>query len=390
MTLDSLLPYLGLGDTQMHWIVKVFIVVFSTLALNFVVNRFLLRLDARLQRTRNPWDNMLVESAHTPLRMFIWLVGLSIAAEISDNKLDEHFAGIVLRIREIGIIVILTWFLLRCVKGVETILISGRASKIPVDYTTASAISKLLRAAVIITSALVILQNMGYSISGVLAFGGIGGIAVGFAAKDLLANFFGGLMVYLDRPFAVGDWIRSPDKNIEGTVEHIGWRQTRIRTFDKRPLYVPNATFSTISVENPSRMSHRRINETIGVRYDDFSKLPEIIAAIKTMISQHEEIDTDETFMVNFNQFGPSSLDFFIYCYTRTTVWVKYHEVKQDVLFKAMRIIEEHDAEVAFPTRTLHVFNEHAAPEMATPAQPAFEKIDASSTHSATKNNAKA
>jgi len=85
----------------------------------------------------------------------------------------------------------------------------------------------LLRASIVITAALVILQNLGFSISGVLAFGGVGGIAVGFAAKDLLANFFGGLTVYMDRPFVVGDWVRSPDKNIEGTVEHIGWRLTR-------------------------------------------------------------------------------------------------------------------------------------------------------------------
>ena len=360
MTWETIQPYLGLGDNQMHWIVKIFIVVFATLLINFVVNRILMRVDDKLQRTRNPWDNMIVEAAMPPLRLFIWLIGLSIAAEISDTQLDENFAAIVLKIREIGVIAIIAWFLLRCVKGIENAMTSGRATKQPVDYTTASAISKLLRAAVIITSVLVILQNMGYSISGVLAFGGIGGIAVGFAAKDLLANFFGGLMVYLDRPFKVGDWIRSPDQNIEGTVEHIGWRQTRIRTFDKRPLYVPNATFSTISVENPSRMSHRRINETVGVRYSDFSKLSEILSEIKDMVGQHEEIDSDEIYMVNFNQFGPSSLDFFIYAYTRTTNWAKYHEVKQDVLFQAMQIIEKHGAEVAFPTRTLHLFNENA------------------------------
>ena len=113
------------------------------------------------------------------------------------------------------------------------------------------------------------MQLFDYSVSGLLAFGGIGGIAVGFAAKDLLANFFGGLMIYLDRPFSVGDWIRSPDKEIEGTVEDIGWRLTRIRTFDKRPLYIPNSIFASISVENPSRMSNRRIYEKIGIRYDD-------------------------------------------------------------------------------------------------------------------------
>ena len=358
MTWETIQPYLGLGDNQMHWIVKIFIVVFATLVINFIVNRILMRVDDKLQRTRNPWDNMIVEAAMPPLRLFIWLIGLSIAAEISDTQLDENFAAIVLKVREIGVIAIIAWFLLRCVKGVENAMTSGRATKQPVDYTTASAISKLLRAAVIITSVLVILQNMGYSISGVLAFGGIGGIAVGFAAKDLLANFFGGLMVYLDRPFKVGDWIRSPDQTIEGTVEHIGWRLTRIRTFDMRPLYIPNAIFSTISVENPSRMSHRRINETVGVRYNDFTKLPNIINDVKEMVGNHDEIDNDQIYMVNFNQFGPSSLDFFIYAYTRTTNWAKYHEVKQDVLFKAMQIIEQHGAEVAFPTRTLHLFNE--------------------------------
>ena len=379
MTWETIQPYLGLGDNQMHWIVKIFIVVFATLLINFILNRILMRIDDKLQRTRNPWDNMIVEAAMPPLRLFIWLIGLSIAAEISDTQLDENFTSIVLKVREIGVIAIIAWFLLRCVKGIETAMTSGRATNKPVDYTTASAISKLLRAAVIITAVLVILQTMGYSISGVLAFGGIGGIAVGFAAKDLLANFFGGLMVYLDRPFKVGDWIRSPDQNIEGTVEHIGWRQTRIRTFDKRPLYVPNATFSTISVENPSRMSHRRINETVGVRYSDFSKLSEILSEIKDMVGQHEEIDSDEIYMVNFNQFGPSSLDFFIYAYTRTTNWAKYHEVKQDVLFQAMQIIEKHGAEVAFPTRTLHLFNENAPTSE-------FEDLDGQSANAASES----
>ena len=93
-------------------------------------------------------------------------------------------------------------------------------------------------------------------------------------------------MIYLDRPFDVGDWVRSPDKNIEGTVEDIGWRLTRIRTFDKRPLYVPNGTFSTISVENPSRMSNRRIKTNIGLRYDDANKVATIIADIESMLAR--------------------------------------------------------------------------------------------------------
>lgn len=190
---------------------------------------------------------------------------------------------------------------------------------------------------------------------GVLAFGGIGGIAVGFAAKDLLANFFGGLMVYLDRPFAVGDWVRSPDQEIEGTVEEIGWRLTRIRTFDKRPLYVPNSVFTQITVENPSRMSHRRIYETIGVRYDDLAKVAPIVEDIRAMLRSHPEIQQDQTMIVNFNQFNASCLDIMVYTFTRTTAWVHFHAVKQDVLLRIADIIAAHGAEIAVPTRTLHL-----------------------------------
>jgi MscS family membrane protein len=226
---------------------------------------------------------------------------------------------------------------------------------VPVDQTTAAAVGKLLRAAVIIIGVLMVLQGLGFSVSGVLAFGGIGGIAIGFAARDMLANFFGALMIFLDRPFSVGDWIRSPDREIEGTVEEIGWRLTRIRTFDQRPLYVPNSVFTSLAVENPSRMLNRRIYETIGVRYDDVSVLGKIIVDVTSMLKAHPAIDLSRTLMVNFVEFGPSSLDFFIYTFTRTTVWTEFHEIKQDVLFRIADIIAEHGAEIAFPTQTVHI-----------------------------------
>ena len=181
-------------------------------------------------------------------------------------------------------------------------------------------------------------------------------MAVAFAAKDLLANFFGGMMVYLDKPFRVGDWVRSPDRSIEGTVENIGWRRTCIRTFDQRPLYIPNAMFTTVVLENPSRMLNRRINEKIGIRYEDWQKMPAIVAEVKQMLIDHEELETDSrTLIVNFDSYGASHLEFFIYTFTKTTQWVRYHEIKQDVLMKIMAIVNEHGAEFAFPTRTLHL-----------------------------------
>ena len=228
------------------------------------------------------------------------------------------------------------------------------------DQTTVVAITRLLRATVIITFSLFVLQALGYSVQGVMAFGGIGGIAIGFAAQDLLANFFGGLMIYLDRPFSVGEWVRSPDRDIEGTVEHIGWRLTVIRTFDKRPLYVPNSVFAKISIENPSRMSNRRIYETIGVRYDDADKVASIVADVKSMLQAHDDIDQQQTMIVNFNAFASSSLDFFVYTFTKTTNWIEFHRIKQDVLMKIMDIVVAHDAQMAFPTSTVHLQTEES------------------------------
>ncbi|MBT8448944.1 MAG: mechanosensitive ion channel family protein, partial [Gammaproteobacteria bacterium] len=162
------------------------------------------------------------------------------------------------------------------------------------------------------------------------------------------------LMVYLDKPFKIGDWVRSADRQIEGVVEYIGWRQTRIRTFDKRPLYVPNAVFTTITVENPSRMLNRRIYETIGIRYEDAGRMGQIVSKVKDMLLNHPEIDTESTLIVNFNEFAASSLNFFVYTFTKTTNWIEFHEIKQDVMLKIIAIVEESGAEMAFPTQTLH------------------------------------
>ncbi|WP_269618366.1 mechanosensitive ion channel family protein [Zhongshania sp. BJYM1] len=337
------------------WLGDVFLLVLVLLTLNLVLTRLTIHLTKKFASTRNLWDDALLEAAKRPALLMIWAVGGSHILQIIGESSDAEVFSALDSLRAVGVVLIIAWFLVSLVRQIELRLLSDdyTAKDEPIDQTTVMALGKLVRSAIIIVSALMVLQNLGYSISGVLAFGGIGGIAVGFAAKDLLANFFGGLMVYLDRPFSVGDWIRSPDKNIEGTVENIGWRQTRIRTFDQRPLYVPNATFSQISVENPSRMSNRRIYETIGVRYQDAAVVPEIIIQVKAMLEDHADIDLGKTLIVNFNQYNASSLDFFVYTFTKTTNWVEYHGIKQDVLLKILDIIHGLGADVAFPTTTV-------------------------------------
>lgn len=341
------------------WVIQVFLVVFIALMFDFVQRKMLARLHLKLSRTKTPWDDAIVGALQRPVTLLIWVVGLTFAADIVRNETGAPIFQAVGPIRDVGVIGAIGWFLVRLTHNAQQNFIAkGMASSEPYDRTTVDAISKLVRLSILITATLVALQTLGFSVSGVLAFGGIGGIAVGFAAKDLLANFFGGLMIYLDRPFAVGDWIRSPDREIEGTVEAIGWRLTCIRTFDKRPLYVPNGVFTSITVENPSRMSHRRIYETIGIRYEDADKMDAIVAEVKAMLQAHPDIDGSQTLMVNFNKFAASSLDFFVYTFTHTTVWTDFHVIKQDVLLKIFDIIAKQGADIAFPTSTLHFGDE--------------------------------
>lgn len=346
--------------TDLGWAAELFAVVTITLLARYIAMRFLKIVGSHFEKTSNAWDDALLDAARLPLSYFILIMGLLWAVEISDGYVDtELFSATNLDIfRQLTFIVLIALFLIRFINRAEERLLQSQQDEADelgttLDPTTIQALGKLLRLATLISAILIGMPTLGIEVTALLAFGGVGGIAIGFAAKDLLANFFGGLMIYLDRPFALGDWIRSPDREIEGTVEKIGWRLTVVRTFDKRPLYVPNSVFNTLSLENPSRMSNRRIKETIGIRYKDSEKMGAIVKDVKAMLQSHDEIDTSQTLIVNFLSYGASSLDFFIYTFTKTTNWVDFHEIKQDVLLKIVEIVHSHGADFAFPTRTL-------------------------------------
>jgi MscS family membrane protein len=343
------------------WMIQVFVLVTITFIAGAIARRVVDGLVKRARKTSNPFDDVLFGSLMGPSRGLILIVGLTIAAQIVAAQAEHAhtkklISDVASMVRNVGIISMVMWFVLRFIGLYAASYIQTKVSrKEQVDKTLVDAVAKLLRVAVMVTAALIVLQTVGININGLLAFGGVGGITVGLAAKELIANMFGGLTIYIDKPFGVGDWIRSPDREIEGTVESIGWRITAIRTFDKRPLYVPNAVFTTISVENPSRMSHRRIRETIGVRYDDIGQVPAILQDVRKYLNESPDIDQSQTLMVNVNEFGASSVDFFIYTFTRTTVWTEFHTVKEKVMLAISDIVTRHGAEIAFPTTTVHV-----------------------------------
>ncbi|HRE32028.1 MAG TPA: mechanosensitive ion channel family protein, partial [Candidatus Berkiella sp.] len=186
------------------------------------------------------------------------------------------------------------------------------------DLTSSQALAQAIQIFILITAGLIILKYFfNLSFTGLWAIGGIGSFVIGWAAKDLLANFFGAIMIYFDRPFSIGDWIRSPDREIEGIVEYIGWRLTKIRTFDKRPLYIPNSLFATICIENVSQTSYQRIKESIAISFKDIDQLESIMLDIKEMLEHHHDVDTSMNCSVNLTGINKSSLNISMVCFVK-------------------------------------------------------------------------
>lgn len=335
-------------------IIRLLLVLVATITAHFVARRVLLHAEKVAERTENVWDDSLIAAARHPLPVLIWLGGVSFALHLVHRQTGEQLLEYVAPARDIGVIACTAWFLFRLIRELGNNVIAAPAKTgQKIDRTTVDGLSKVSRIGVIVAAILGVMQTLGFSISGVLAFGGMGGIAVGFAAKDLLANFFGGLVIHLDRPFHVGDLVRSPDRQIEGRIEQIGWRQTIIRSPDMTPIYVPNSLFTSIVVENPSRMSHRRIREVIGLRYDDLDKLEAIAAEIREMLKHHPQIDLVQDTAVAFDQFSESSVDLVVQAFCKATQLADFKAVKQDVLLKIAGIVASHGADFAFPTRTV-------------------------------------
>lgn len=339
------------------WLLLILSIVTITILVD-VIQRYILKIvHVKLLRSGYVWVDSIVDAARAPASFFIWVTGLVLALTTAINHFGFYtdLVPYILSFKSTILTLSFGWFVIRLVQRLEKNLKVVARQDDRLDEVTVEAFAKIIKLLAFIVTILFFLNAFGVSLTGLLAFGGVGGIAIGFAAKDLLGNVFGGLMLYMDKPFTVGEWIRSPDKEIEGTVEKIGWRMTVVRTFDKRPLYIPNGIFSNISIENPSRMSNRRIKETMGIRYADVHKMQDIINDVKSMLREHHDIDNNQALIVNFNGFGASSLDFFIYTFTKTTDWIRFHEIKQDVLLKISDIVDGHGAEMAFPTHTLHL-----------------------------------
>lgn len=344
---------LGISLTRL---LSAFGIIFVALILKRVIAHLFTKSIFKItQKTSSRMDDILLKNLNKPAEFLVIVFGVYLAVETLQlpkdptnlDRMARHAVQILLTFN-------LAWFCYNMVSLLEHWLghWAGKTDSL-LDDQLVPFIRKTLRVFIVFLAILMLVQNLGYSISGLLASLGLGGLAVALAAKDSLSNIFGSIMILLDRPFSIGDWIKAD--NMEGTVEEIGFRSTRIRTFAKTLITVPNSALMNMSIDNFSQMPKRRIKLNVGVTYDTTpAQMRQAVAAIKQLLREHPAIH-QEFFLVNFTDFGASSLDIMVYCFTTSTVWGEYLDAREDVCLKIMETLSELGIEIAFPSQTLYM-----------------------------------
>lgn len=328
---------------EKHFVQLISIVLFAG-GLSFLEKIIVRRIRNKMKITLNVWSKTVLSAIRKPFYFFIWFTALAYAIRIFQQMFiqDDLIKSLSFSLYKLGVLSIFMWTIFRFINKFERL-----SSLIKKNEHNAIRIAQFLRVLAFGIGGICFLQLLEIPLSGLLAFGGVGGIALGFAAKDLFANFFGGFMIFLDKPFQIGDWIRSPNQEIEGRVEHIGWRLTRIRTPNKSLIFVPNTIFSTIVVDNFSQMSNRQIKTKITLDYIEPEKALELILEVQKHLGAHSKIDATLPFFANLISCTPLGLEIIIQAYTKTVDLIEYQFIQQEVLLKVLTITESHGARLA-------------------------------------------
>lgn len=271
---------------------------------------------------------------------FLKFEGLTQAALLSLVKVSLGFSVV--------------WAAYRFIEAVEVTLTKwAEKTESDLDDHLVPLIVKSARVLIVIFGALLVIQNLGFNVMSLLAGLGLGGLAFALAAKDTAANFFGSLMILIDQPFRIGDWIKTSD--VEGTVESIGFRSTRVRTFYNSLISVPNSTLATTNVDNLGLREYRRTVANLGITYDTpTDKIEAFLEGIKNILFAHPKVRKDY-FHVVFSDFGDFSLNVMVYFFLRVDDWSEELVEKQNIYLQIMDLAAELGVEFAFPTQTLHV-----------------------------------
>ncbi len=316
----------------------------------YLLGRKLRRLAAR---TETQADDLAIQAVLGPLGGLILAAGVYFAfralAQVTPDVLDEGTKAFA-----VVVTLIAGWAAFRLIDAGFVLLQEGAQRR---GQRYEDQLMPLLRKAgkvfVGAMTLLVALQNLGFSVAGLLAGLGIGGLAFGLAAKDTIANLFGSVSILFDRPFRVGDWVTTD--SVSGVVEEIGLRSTRIRTFDKSLVSIPNQGLANATVENHAAMTRRRVRMTIGLTYDTpRGKMLELLERLRGRLQGHAGVDP-EGLHVRFTDFGESSLGLLVQYYTFTTDYAEHLAIREELNLGIMEAVEELGLAFAFPTRTVQL-----------------------------------
>jgi len=302
------------------------------------------------KKTTTYYDDKIISALKAPLSFTFIILGLHLFFLIIYKETNT-----IKNILETMMVYTLFWAILSVVEALRG-AIYGITGKFSSDLSKEMgnfiiAIVKILITGVGLGA---MLQVWGINVTALVASLGIGGLAFALAAKDTAANLFGSFSLLADKSIRIGEWIKV--NGVEGTVETIGMRTTKIRSFQKSLITVPNHIVANNPIENFSRRGIRRIKMHIGLTYDTSSEqITKIMADIKAMLQNHEGISQSDSLMVNFDTFGDSSLNIFIYTFTKTANWAKYLEIREDVNLQIMKIVEENGSAFAFPSQSIYV-----------------------------------
>ena len=308
-------------------------------------------------KTSWEFDDKMVPAMRAPVGWMIFVIGLFIALTILNLSPDWDRA-IVLGVKA-ATMTIVFWGILKAVDVLAETMMGVAKKREMAIYGFIPLLQKAARTFLLVVAIILVVQNLGYSVSSLLAGLGIGGLAVALAAQETLGNFFGSVSLVADRPFKVGDWIQVGDK-VDGDVEAIGMRSTKVRTWSKSLMSIPNKVLANEMIENWSRMPKRRVKQYIGVTYDTpADTMHDLVKDIKQLLRDDEGVQQD-FILVNFTDFGDSSLQILVYYFTTTTAWLEHMDIRQRINIKIMKAVEARGASMAFPTRSLHFEGEIA------------------------------
>lgn len=355
--LDTLLAFLE--DERIQSVLYALLLVFVFLLLRKrVVNVLFKIVHKRVEASKTKLDDILLKVVRKPLRFIMNMTVLYIAYNIVDfNSLLEDTSLLdtfMLNAYSSSVIIFFFWMLYNSTDDSHVLFRDVlKVFDLDVDPLLIPFISKLFRLIIMVGAIAIIAEAWGYDVGTFVAGLGIGGLAFALAAKDTIANMFGGAVLITEKPFTLGDWIVIGD--IEGTVEDINFRSTKIRKFNKSIVTVPNSRVADANIINYSKRNIRRISYELKIHIDTpVDKTRLLVKEIEKMLFNHDDIH-NETIFVKFNKFGESSLNLFLYYFTNTSDWGKYLSIAEDTNFKILEILEQLDIQLAVPLQQVKV-----------------------------------